>query len=241
MRILVVAAHPDDEVIGMGGTLKKLSKKHSIDVLFMADGITARKRPGYGNSVRYDAGGAAEKAMAREIEERKKDAKRALKRLGVSSMKFLGMPDNEMDTVPFLKIVKEVEAEVARTKCDTIFTHHHGDLNIDHRLSYEAAVTAARPMEGSGVNLLASFEVFSATDWRHLHSFRPSMFVDITSEMPYKASALGEYRNEVRKYPHPRSKRALEASAGRWGSLYGYGYAEAFEIVYVRGGRFPLV
>lgn len=241
MRILVVAAHPDDEVIGMGGTLKKLSKNNQIDVLFLADGITARRRGGHVNSHEYEVNERQKEAMNVEIEKRKGHARNALKVLGVSKMKFLDMPDNELDLVPLLKIVKEVEKEVHRTRCDIVFTHHYNDLNIDHRLAYEAAVTAARPLEESRVNSIMSFESVYASDGRQRASFRPNLFVDITKELASKIKALGEYKNEVRRFPNPRSKETLRSVARRWGSLYGYKEAEAFEIVYARSRKFPLL
>ena len=239
MRILVVAAHPDDEVLGMGGTLKKISKGNYVEVLFLADGITARKRGGHVNSSEYSITERQRAAMGEEIEKRKRHAKRALSILGVKKMRFLDLPDNELDLVPFLSLVKEVEKDIQRTGCDTIFTHHRDDLNIDHRFAYEAAVTAARPLEGSSVNAVFSFESISASDGRQSHSFRPNLIIDITKELPLKIKALAEYKNEIRRFPHPRSKESLKNIAGRWGSLYGYRAAEAFETVYMRSRDFP--
>jgi len=239
MKILVVSAHPDDEIIGMGGILKKLSKDNDIKVLFLADGITARKQGGFKNSKEYETTKSQKKSMKKEIEKRKEHAKNALKILGVKQTKFLDLPDNELDLVPFLKIVKEIEKEIEKTKCDTIFTHHHNDLNIDHRLAYEASITAARPLENSKVNSIISFEVISSSDWKHPFSFKPNLFIDISKELSQKIKALKEYKNEIRKFPHPRSSETLKAVAIRWGSLYGYKAAEAFEIVYTRSQNFP--
>lgn len=239
MNILVVSAHPDDEIIGMGGVLKKLSKDNKIKVLFLADGITARKQSGFKNSKEYEVTKSQKKLMQKEIEKRKKHAIKALKLLGVKETKFLDLPDNELDLIPFLKIVKEVEKEIEKTKCDTIFTHHHNDLNIDHRLAYEASITAARPLEHSKINSIISFEAISSSDWRHPYSFKPNLFIDISKELPQKIKALKEYKNEIREFPHPRSKETLEAVAIRWGSLYGYKAAEAFEIIYTRNKNFP--
>ena len=179
MNILVVSAHPDDEIIGMGGTLKKLSKKNNISILFLADGITARKKSGHVNIPQYNVSTQELKKMKEEIKIRKIHAKKALNMLGVKNMKFLDMPDNELDTIPFLKIVKEVEKKIIQTKCNMIFTHHYNDMNIDHRLAYEATMTASRPIFDSTVSHIISFE----------------------------------------------------AVARRWGSLYGYDAAEAFEVV----------
>ena len=237
MKILVVSAHPDDEIIGMGGTLKKIAKNNFVKILFLADGITARKQGGFENSSKYETTENEKNIMKKEIEKRKNHAKNALKLLGVNQTKFLDLPDNELDLIPFLKIVKEIEKEIEKTKCDVIFTHHYNDLNIDHRFAYEATITAARPFEKSTVNSILSFESISSSDLRHPYSFKPNLFIEISKELPYKLRALAEYKNEIKKFPHPRSKKSLEAIALRWGSLYGYNAAEAFEIIFSRSKK----
>jgi N-acetylglucosamine malate deacetylase 1 len=240
MKILIVSAHPDDEIIGMGGTLKKLSKNNDITVLFLADGITARKQGGFTNSSDYETTKPQDEQMKKEIEKRKIHAKNALKVLEIRKTIFLDLPDNELDLVPFLKIVKEVEKEIRKTKCDTIFTHHFNDLNIDHRFAYEATITAARPLENSSVNSIISFEAISSSDWRQPYSFKPNLFIDVSKELSQKMKALKEYKNEIMKFPHPRSIEAIESLAKRWGSLYGYKAAEAFELIFTRSKSFPI-
>ena len=230
-KILVVSAHPDDEIIGMGGVLKKLSKKHEISVLFLADGITARKTGGHVNSTKYDVTKNEKNIMLKEIEVRKRHAKKALSILGITKMKFLDLPDNELDIVPFLKIVKEVENEIKSIKPKLVFTHHYNDLNIDHRLAYESTITASRPIFNSSVNAIFSFEAISSTDWKKPYKFNPNIFVDISKELKFKLKAIKEYKNEIQEFPHPRSLKSLEANAVRWGSLSGLQAAEAFELV----------
>lgn len=234
MNVLVISAHPDDEIIGMGGTLKKISNKSKVNVLFLADGVTARKKSGHVSVPHYEVTKSEQKKMDKEIEIRKIHAKKALKLVGVNNIKFLDLPDNELDTVPFLKIVKYIEKEISQTQANVIFTHHHNDLNIDHRIAYESTITATRPIFDSKISSIISFEAFSSSDWKNPYKFNPNMYVDISKEMKNKLKALEAYSNELRKFPHPRSKKSIEANAIRWGSLSGFKAAEAFEIIMKR-------
>ncbi len=231
MKILIVCAHPDDETIGMGGTLKKLSKTHDVTVLFVAEGITARRKSGFKNHPVYDVTHEEMEKMKEEIEIRKVHAKEALKILGVTKMRFLDLPNEELDQVPLLRIIKEIEKEIDETQCEIIFTHHFNDLNLDHRVVYDATITAARPLPGSSVSMIASFEIPASTDWKTPYQFKPNLFVNISDELESKVNALKAYHYEIRKSPHPRSKEMTEAGALRWGSLSGYNASEAFEII----------
>jgi len=234
MKILVVSAHPDDETIGMGGTLKKLSGGNEIKILFLSDGITSRRASGYKNAPKYHVTKNELNKMKKNMGERKKHTKEALKILGVKDLKFLDLPNNELDTISLLKIVKEIEWEIYKYKYDVIFTHHFNDLNIDHRIAFEATVTAARPLPENPVSSIFSFEAISSTDWNKPYSFKPNLFIDISREIKDKLRAMSEYKKELRKFPHPRSVKAIEAAAIRWGSLYGYNAAEAFETIYTK-------
>ena len=234
MNILVVCAHPDDETIGMGGTLKKLSKKHNVSVLFVSEGITARRKSGYSTIPQYDVSHEEMKKMKKEILVRKNHAKKALSILGVKKMRFLDLPNQELDQIPLLKITKEIESEIANTKANVIFTHHFNDLNLDHRIVYDATITASRPIPGSTVTSIVSFEIPASTDWRKPYQFNPNLYIDISKELEYKVKALEAYNYEIRKPPHPRSKAITKAIANRWGSLSGYNAAEAFEIIMTR-------
>lgn len=231
MKILVVAAHPDDETLGMGGTLKKLSKHHQIKVMFLADGISGRRKSGYQNIPTWETSEKEKKKMDKEKLIRKDHAKKALNVLGIKNISFWDVPSEELSQIPMLKITKYVETELANNDYEIIFTHHYNDLSNDHKIAYEASITAARPFEYTKVNAIFSFEVPSATEWRKPYRFNPNFIVDISKEIKDKLKAISMYKHELRKFPHPRSKEVIDATATRWGGLYGYSKAEAFEIV----------
>jgi LmbE family N-acetylglucosaminyl deacetylase len=172
--------------------------------------------------------------MKKEIVVRKSHAKKALSILGIKKMRFLDLPNQELDQIPLLKITKEIESEIANTKANVIFTHHFNDLNLDHRIVYDATITASRPIPGSTVTSIVSFEIPASTDWKKPYQFNPNLYIDISKELEYKIKALEAYHYEIRKPPHPRSKVITKAIANRWGSLSGYNAAEAFEIIMTR-------
>lgn len=231
MKILVIAAHPDDEILGMGGTLLKHSLKgDKIEVAFMATGITSRRSSKYHNSSKYEIDDNALQKMQKEIKELRKDALKASKILKISKIRFYDFPDNEMDSVPLLKIVKVIENEIKNTKPDRIYTNHYSDLNVDHRIVYQATLTACRPIKDT-VNELISFEVPSSTEWNYPTKFSPNYFVDIQNQLNYKIKAMKAYKNEIKKFPHPRSAQNLKITAQKWGSVAGMKAAEAFEII----------
>lgn len=218
--VLVVAAHPDDEVLGCGGTLARLADEGAeIAVSFLCDGITSRP-------------GAAE-VHREQIEVRRAAAARAAGILGVQHLSFGDFPDNRLDTVALLDVTRAIESTIAQYRPDTVFTHHAGDLNIDHRRVHEAVATACRPQAGHPVHSLLCFEVASSTEWRlpagGAH-FAPNWFVDIEMTLSRKLAALEAYAGELRAWPHPRSPRAVEHLA-RWrGATVGTQAAEAFVL-----------
>lgn len=218
--VLVIAAHADDEVLGCGGTIAKLSDQGAkVHVAFLADGV-------------YSRSGASD-VQFEELKVRHAAAEKACSILGVSSVSFRDYADNRMDTVALLDITKTVEELIARHCPDTILTHHMGDLNIDHRLTHQAVVTACRPQLGHPVKTILCFEVPSSTEWQLPGSalaFTPNWFVDITDTLERKLVALNAYANELRDWPHPRSKKGVEALATWRGATVGVNAAEAFML-----------
>ena len=218
--VLVLAAHPDDEVLGCGGALAKLADDGAIvHVAFLADGVFSR----------------ADKTEVQSVEllARRSAAKKAGDILGIRSVSFGDFPDNRMDTVALLDVIKVVEEKIAEYQPDTIFTHHSGDVNIDHRCVHEAVVTACRPQQGHPVKTLLCFEVPSSTEWQLSGSapvFAPNWFVDITGTLDRKLAALDAYADELRAWPHPRSRQGVEHLV-RWrGATVGADAAEAFVL-----------
>ena len=222
MRVLVVAAHPDDEVLGCGGTIARLaSEGHTIDVAILGEGITSRSAASMG----ADPGA---------LERLKGDAVEAMSRLGVNSPRFFNLPDNRFDTVPTLDVIKAVEGLVDDVVPERIYTHHGGDLNIDHGVVHRAVLTATRPIKGHPVQEVLTFEIGSSTDWalqQFAPAFRPNVFVDIGKTLEKKQRAMEAYVTEARPFPHPRSPEAIEAYAKRWGATAGLDAAEAFELI----------
>jgi len=222
VRVLVVAAHPDDEVLGCGGTVARLaSEGHDIFTLILGEGSTSRSQ-------------RREQADTSLIDVLHKSSLQAAKTLGTREVFKRNLPDNRFDSVPLLDIVKIVEELVAQLSPEVIYTHHGGDLNIDHSLTHRAVLTATRPMKGQPVREIYAFEIPSSTEWafqRLEPVFRANVFEDISATLDIKIKALSHYETETRAFPHPRSPEALRAIAQRWGSVVGGEAVEAFELV----------
>jgi LmbE family N-acetylglucosaminyl deacetylase len=221
-KVLIIAAHPDDEVLGCGGTIAKLSEQgEDVHILILATGLTSR----VGFDMKKDAN-----ALKVHLER----ASRAGALLGAKNVNFGGFPDQKMDTLSLLEITQRVEHEIELVKPHTIFTHHGGDLNMDHVITFRATLTATRPMAGSIVQSVYAYEVPSSTEWafqKFEPKFQPNFFHDITETLPKKIQAMQIYESEARDFPHPRSSQALQAIAHRWGSVVGLNAAEAFQIL----------
>lgn len=220
--VLVVAAHPDDEVLGCGATMARLVREgRKVSIAILAEGITSR------SPNRNEANHA-------QLFELKDHARESAAALGIKNVSFFGLPDNRLDTVPLLDVVKIVEQLVNELKPRTIYTHHSGDLNIDHTVVSRAVTIATRPMETCPVKELYQFEVPSSTEWAFQQfegSFRPNLFVNVSETIDLKVKAMACYESEARAFPHPRSPEALYAIAKRWGTVVGVKAAEAFQLI----------
>lgn len=220
--VLVVAAHPDDEVLGCGGTIARhAADGDEVHVLLVAEGATSRDPE------------RDPQARGQEIEALQDAAARAAQILGAEAPRFAGLPDNRLDGVDLLEVVKMVEGAVAELRPAVVYTHHGGDLNVDHRIVHRAAVTACRPLPGSCVRAVYAFETVSSTEWASSagDAFHAARFVDITRHLEVKKRALACYASEMRAFPHARSIEAVEALARLRGASAGVEAAEAFSVV----------
>lgn len=221
-KVLVVAAHPDDEVLGCGATIIKYVKRgFEVHVVILAEGITSRD-------------------LQRDPVKRNEDlialttmAEKANELMGVSGLTFHSFPDNRMDSIVLLDIVKPVEEIIRQLKPEIVLTHYGGDLNIDHQMVNQVVVTASRPVPGCSVKTLLFFEVLSSTEWNMSGlnmSFIPNWFEDVSEYLNLKLEALKAYHGELRAWPHPRSVEAAEYLMRYRGSNIGVSAAEAFVL-----------
>jgi LmbE family N-acetylglucosaminyl deacetylase len=222
VKVLVIAAHPDDEVLGCGATVARLvQEQHEVHFAILGEGITSR----------HVQRSEADESQLAELHGH---ARAAAAKLGARSIALHKLPDNRLDTVPLLEVVKVVEDLIERIKPEVIYTHHPGDLNVDHGVIHRAVLTATRPMAGQVVREIYAFEVPSSTEWAFASLqpvFRPNVFVDVSATLEAKILAMSCYETETREFPHPRSPEALRAVARRWGSVVGCDAAEAFELI----------
>ena len=192
--ILVVAAHPDDEILGCGATIAKhVDCGDKVEVLIMAEGYTSRQQ-------QRDQSGASN-----QLSNLKSACIRACQILGVTDVNFAGFPDNRMDSVDLLDVVKVVESYIDKIKPSFVYTHFSNDLNIDHRIVFQSVLTACRPTQDNPVTSLLSFEIQSSTEWQSSitgNFFAPNYYVNIQNYLDLKLKALGIYQSEMRAWPH---------------------------------------
>ncbi len=220
MNILVVAAHPDDEVLGAGGVIARHSDDGcSVHILVMAQGVTSR-------------GGDPNSSETREkLASLQRSSAAAARALGAASTENAGFPDQEMDTVPFLELAKAVSLRVEKLRPSIVYTHHHGDLNHDHRLTAEAAMVACRSMPGCPVREFYFWETLSSTEWSPKDRiFVPRVYFDIEKQIDRKVEAMRCYEHELRDYPHPRSLEGVRILSQARGLEVGARYGEAFDV-----------
>jgi LmbE family N-acetylglucosaminyl deacetylase len=224
-KIMIVAAHPDDEILGLGATMNRLITEYGVTthVVILGEGLTSR------------AESRNPEKWKELLDTHKQNIEAAQKNIGYHSVSVYNFPDNRFDSVDLLDIIKTVEKEKRNFNPDIIFTHHGGDLNIDHQRTFEAVMTACRPMQDELVHTIITFETPSGTEWRASSDpkhFIPNLFASFDEKhLQSKINAMESYIFEKRDYPHPRSPQALKIRASYWGQMIGCLYAEPFCIV----------
>jgi LmbE family N-acetylglucosaminyl deacetylase len=224
-RILLLVAHPDDELLGLGATMHKLIHEQgcTVHVVILGEGITSR------------ADSRDTQLWEKELATHRQNIKQAQSAIGYQSLSVYDFPDNRFDSVALLDIIKVIEKEKAAFNPAIIFTHHGGDVNVDHQRTFEAVITACRPMAHESVKTIITFETPSGTEWRAStdpRHFVPNLFFNVSkSNVDAKIKGMESYEFEKRPYPHPRSPKALTIQAQRWGVSVGCEYAEAFCVV----------
>ncbi|MCC9624267.1 PIG-L family deacetylase [Thalassospira sp. MA62] len=223
-RILVIAAHPDDEVLGCGATLAKYRASGSpVRVVFLAEGVTARFSPD-----QFDSPEVREKSARRNA-----NALRAMAELGIEANDvFLAeRPCCRLDQVPLIDLTKQIEAHIRDFQPTRLFTHSSDDPNVDHGMAHRATLPAVRPLSDQSLKAVFAFEVLSGTEWNPLKPFAPTVFHDVSEFMEQKVAALAAYEDEMLPAPHPRSPEVLQALGRFRGAQAGVPYAEGFVLI----------
>jgi len=217
-KCLIIAAHPDDEVLGCFGTAAKLIRQGwNMYTLILSGGKTSRGQ-----------------VDPQEIENLRDEMRQANALIGISGISQTDFPDNAFDSVPLLEIVKRIEREISDVKPEIIFTHHIGDMNVDHQITHKAVLTATRPMKNETVKAIYSMEIPSSTEWNSFNTataFIPNVFSDISETIDLKVQAMALYQSELREYPHPRSLQHIKELAKVNGTKVGLEYSENFMLV----------
>jgi LmbE family N-acetylglucosaminyl deacetylase len=216
MNVLVFASHPDDEILGAGATLAgHASRGDEVHAVVLAEGASSR----YSETMQQ----ALQKAGLRAAEE-----------IGFASIRFEGLPDQRLDTVPLIEITQGLEAILDELDPEVVYTHFPGDVNVDHGVVARAVWTACRPYRFPRIRRLAAFETPSSTEWAWPLPdgvFSPTLFVEVSATIDAKLAAMECYSAELRDYPHPRSTRALRQRAEFWGSVVDRSAVEPFVIL----------
>ena len=216
-KILVISAHPDDEVLGCGGAIARhVAQGDDVHLLFLADGV--KSRVNHNNN---------------DISSRIQEAKKSHRILEIKSAKYLNYPDNQLDTVPLLELVKCIEQVIEIISPEIVYTHSMADLNIDHRISHMATITALRPKPSCSTKKILAYEVLSSTEWMGgtISTFKPNYFIDISDYLEIKINAALAYGEEILDSPNARSIENIRALATYRGHTVGKKAAEAFELI----------
>jgi len=215
-KILFIVAHPDDEVLGCGGTiLKHIAQGNEVSILILGEGETSRE-------------------VGSNVQKRQNQAQLVAELLGVEKLFLEQLPDNKFDSLALLEVIKIIEKYVLKIKPEIIYTHFANDLNIDHRVTFKAVLTACRPQPNFFVKRIFSFEVLSSTEWQAKNFgkvFRPTVYENVTDFIEKKLKVMQTYEKEIREYPHPRSLKGIKVQAQYRGIESGYKFAEAFQLV----------
>ena len=213
--ILVICAHPDDETLGLGGTLFLHTQKgDTVNVAIFTSGQYGRDNTQKGIKIRKD------------------QAKKACSSLGIKNLIFFDFPDQELEKIDLIELSSKIEIMIKKFKPEIVFTHYWGDVNQDHRRLFEASLIACRPDYLSSIERIICYETPSSTEFGSYHEkFNPNYFVDVSQAFPKKIHALKQYKKELRKYPHPRSLEAIKNRSEYWGQCVGVKKAEAFFIL----------
>ena len=212
--VMVVAAHPDDEVLGCGGTIARhVFSGDDVHVVILTQGVTGRRE-----------------ASHADIEKLAASARRANDILGVRSLTLHDYNDQRLETLSRLDVTQFIETHVKKNAPEIVYTHFSADINLDHAVVSECTATACRPTPASAVRRLLFFEVPSSTEWSARSGFNPDWFVDVSATFDRKMEALRCYGSELRPFPHPRSAEAIEHLAGWRGATAGLTRAEAFVL-----------
>jgi len=209
--VLVIAAHPDDELLGCGGTIALHTQ--------LGDEVTAVIAC-EGESLRYGPGGVGQKDNMQQ----------AAQILGITNVHHLGFPDQRLDTMTLLEVIQPLERIVEEVQPSVVYCHHGGDINRDHQLLFQASLVATRPVQPF-IETVCAFDTASSTEWGYPRSFLPDTWVDITATLEQKIRAMACYESEVRQYPHPRSLDALRYRARAWGNQHCMDAAEVFVTI----------
>jgi len=221
-KILIIAAHPDDDLLGCGGLMAKYRNKKQFSVLFISEGSSCRFLESDLNTI----------PVQDNIQERAKHAVAALKMLDISRVKFLDFPCGRLDTIPILDINHLIEKEIKSFNPDAVITHSEDDVNNDHKIVNRSVIMATRPSLNRTIKTIMCFEVQSSSEWNLINPFQPNFFEVLEEEdLEMKWEAISHYESEIRQYPHPRSKEGTYCHARYRGMQCGFYYAEAFRVI----------